>query len=178
MTDVLDTIPRVPQSASLALRAMPLEPMSIALSRLVRRMIRAHPGLLQRLGEHGNRRFAIDPTDLPLCLLIQPRAARGTVRVYRHPPASDARIAGPLAALLGLVHGTWDGDALFFSRDLVVEGDTSAALALRNAIDDAELDLGLEISAFAGPFARMLHPIIRFAERRTGLPLRRMEDPE
>ena len=53
----------------------------------------------------------------------------------------DARIAGPLAALIGLVHGAYDGDALFFSRDLVIEGDTAAVLALRNAIDNEELDL-------------------------------------
>ena len=55
--------------------------------------------------------------------------------------AWDARIAGPLAALIGLVHGAYDGDALFFSRDLVIEGDTEAVLALRNAIDNEELDL-------------------------------------
>ena len=177
MTDAFATISLVPQPLSLGLRAVPLAPMSVALSLLVRRVIRGHPGLLERLGEYGGRRFVVDPTDLPLCLLIQPNAARDVVRLYRQPPSADARIAGPLAALLGLVHGTWDGDALFFSRDLVIEGDTSAALALRNAIDDAELDLGTEISALAGPFGQMLRPIIAFAEHQTGMPLRRMEEP-
>ena len=47
-----------------------------------------------------------------------------------------ARIAGDLAALLGMVHGAFDGDALFFSRDLTVSGDTEAVVALRNALDD------------------------------------------
>jgi len=73
------------------------------------------------------------------------------------------------------VHGTWDGDALFFSRDLMIEGDTSAALALRNAIDDAELDLSVEIAGLGGPFARFLTPLIGLAERRTGMPLSRAE---
>jgi predicted lipid carrier protein YhbT len=42
--------------------------------------------------------------------------------------------------LVGMLDGSYDGDALFFSRDLVIEGDTSAVLALRNALDDAEID--------------------------------------
>ncbi|MBC7153557.1 MAG: SCP2 sterol-binding domain-containing protein [Rhodobacteraceae bacterium] len=177
MTDAFATISLVPQPLSLGLLAVPLAPMSVALSLLAGRVIRGHPGLLDRLGDYGGRRFVIDPTDLPLCLLIQPNAAHGAVRLHRQPPSADARIAGPLAALLGLVHGTWDGDALFFSRDLVIEGDTSAALALRNAIDDAELDLGAEISTLVGPFGQMLRQVIAFAERRTGMPLRRMEEP-
>ena len=177
MTESFASIPLAPPPAHLGLRALPLAPMSLALSALVRRLICSHPGLLERLGDYGSRRFVIDPTDLPLCLLLRPDAARGEVQVCRRPPPADARIAGPLAALLGLVHGTWDGDALFFSRDLVIAGDTSAALALRNAIDDAELDLGAEIAALAGPFAQMLHPVIVLAERRTGLPLTRTEDP-
>ena len=67
---------------------------------------------------------------------------------------ADCRIAGQLSALLGLVHGAVDGDALFFSRDLVIEGDTEAALALRNAVDDAELDLSEEIARLAPPWRR------------------------
>ncbi len=45
-----------------------------------------------------------------------------------------------MLVLIGLLDGTYDGDALFFTRDLVIEGDTAAVLALRNAIEDANLD--------------------------------------
>ena len=31
-----------------------------------------------------------------------------------------------------------DGDALFFSRDLMIEGDTEAVVCLRNALDDMD----------------------------------------
>ncbi|MFZ1469346.1 MAG: SCP2 sterol-binding domain-containing protein [Paracoccaceae bacterium] len=154
---------------------MPLAPIGLALSLLARRLITHHPGLIDRLGSYASCSFAIDPTDLPITLLMQPDRTAMRITLHRRPPVADARIAGPLAALLGLVHGTWDGDALFFSRDLVIEGDTSAALALRNAIDDAELDLGAEIAALTGPLARVLTPLIGFAERRTGMPLRRAE---
>jgi predicted lipid carrier protein YhbT len=65
--------------------------------------------------------------------------------------AWDARIAGPLAALIGMVQGGYDGDALFFSRHIVIEGDTEAVLALRNALDDAEIDLAAEMARLLGP---------------------------
>jgi predicted lipid carrier protein YhbT len=74
------------------------------------------------------------------------------------PPAHDARIAGPLSAFLAMMHGAEDGDALFFSRDLTVEGDTAAVLALRNAMDDAELDLTEELAALAGPLGGAAAP--------------------
>lgn len=173
MTVISQTIATVPVPLALALRAVPLAPMSLALAAVTRRILAGHPGILARLGDHAGCSFAIDPTDLPVSLLIRPDAPRALVRVCRSRPAADTCIAGPLAALLGLVHGRWDGDALFFSRDLVIEGNTSAALALRNAIDDAELDLGAEIAAMTGPLSRALGPVIALAERRTGLPLQR-----
>jgi predicted lipid carrier protein YhbT len=68
--------------------------------------------------------------------------------------------------LLAMVHGTLDGDALFFSRDITIEGDTNAVLAMRNAIDAAEIDLPSEIAALFGP----LGPVAR-ATARVALPI-------
>ncbi|WP_201772299.1 SCP2 sterol-binding domain-containing protein [Hoeflea sp. BAL378] len=154
---------------------VPLAPIAQALTVLARRLVTRHPGLISRLGPYVDSSFAIAPTDLPVTLLLRPHPTAMRITLHRDPPRADARIAGPLSALLGLVHGTWDGDALFFSRDLVIDGDTSAALALRNAIDDCELDLGAEIAGLSGPFGRLLMPFIDLAERRTGMPLRRAE---
>ncbi len=98
-----------------------------------RRFARQQPRLFRRLGQYGAARFVIDPTDLPLAILLEPREGDPKVSVQRA-PEGGARIAGPLAALLGLVHGAYDSDARFFSRDLVIEGDTEAVLALRAAV--------------------------------------------
>lgn len=87
----------------------------------------------------------------------------------------DARIAGPLSAFLAMMHGVEDGDALFFSRDLTVEGDTAAVLALRNAMDDAELDLTEELAGLSGPFGTPLRRVLAQAERSTGLALHRID---
>lgn len=170
------TIPRFPSPLARTLRFLPLSPVSLALTRLTRNMAGRHEAMFRRLGEHANATFLLDPTDLPVTLCLEPRAGRPKVTLHRRPPMADARIAGPLAALVGLVHGAYDGDALFFSRDLVIEGDTAAALALRNAVDDAELDLAAEIETLSGPFARPLHKLIELAERRTGVALTRHEE--
>lgn len=175
MPDTQAPFQTVPSPLAAGLWAMPLTPLAQALTMLARRLVAHHPGLIERLGVYTDRRFAIDPTDLPITLLLRPDRTAMRITLHRRPPIADARIAGPLAALLGLVHGVWDGDALFFSRDLVIEGDTAAALALRNAIDDAELDLGAEIAGISGPFARFLTPVIGFTERHTGMPLHRTE---
>lgn len=50
-----------------------------------------------------------------------------------------------------MLHGREDGDALFFSGALEISGDTSAVLALRNALDDAELDLTEELASWSPP---------------------------
>ena len=168
-------IPVFPRPLTAPLRLAPLAPMGLALTAIARRLIARHPSLIVRLGGYADARFAIDPTDLPLTLLMHPHPTHTRITLHRTPPEAEARIAGPLAALLGLVHGAYDGDALFFSRDLVIEGDTSAALALRNAIDDAELDLGAEVAGIAGPLRAVLAPLIAAVGRVTGIALTRVE---
>lgn len=155
---------------------MPLAPLSFALTAYSGRVAQHHPGLFNRLAEYNHTRFILDPTDLPFVICLEPNGGTPRVTVVRGQAQGAARIAGPLAALLGLVHGAFDGDALFFSRDLVIEGDTAAALALRNAVDDAELDLSQEITAMSGPLAAPLQRIFAFMERRTGVCLTRPDE--
>lgn len=158
------------------MRAMPLVPLSLSLTAYSRKIAQRHPGLFRRLGEYAHTNFVLDPTDLPFVICLDPNGGVPQVTVTRGPGKGAARIAGPLAALLGLVHGAYDGDALFFSRDLLVEGDTAAALALRNAVDDAEIDLSEEITRLSGPLAGPLQQICALIERRSGISLSRPEE--
>lgn len=169
----IQIFPRVP---AMMTRVLPAAPLSLALTQIARRIARQHPGLFSRLGEYDHAQFTLDPTDLPFVLHLEPQGGTPRVTVRRLAGQADARIAGPLSALIGLVHGAFDGDALFFSRDLVIEGDTAAALALRNAIDDAELDLRDEIAAMSGPLAAPVRRAIMLAERTTGVALSRYQE--
>lgn len=175
------SIPHFPSAGARLLAQLPPGPLSLILGRAARDMAEQHPGLFTRLGPHAQKRFLIDPTDLPFAFLLCPRPTRPSIEALSRsaPCRWDCRIAGPLAALIGMIHGAYDGDALFFSRDIAIEGDTEAALALRNATDDAEIDL---FDAVAGSFGapgramgRRLRPLTRVAERITGVALMRPE---
>lgn len=134
--------PHAPPLLALALRPLPLTLLQPLLAVLMRRIGKRHPGLYERLGSHATKRFGIAPTDLPFAFVVEPDPVRpAAAAVRRLPPRLDATIRGPLLGLIGMAEGTLDGDALFFSRTLVVEGDVEAVLALRNAIDDARIDL-------------------------------------
>ena len=171
------TLPGLPPLLGLALRPLPLAPLSLVLGRVTRHLARRHPVILRRLGAHGGCRFLIDATDVPAVLLLVPERLALSAHRRQAPPRHDARITGRLSAFLAMMHGTEDGDALFFSRDLMVEGDTAAVLALRNALDDAELDLGRDLAALAGPLGPGIGRLVQRAERLTGLALRRAEGP-
>ena len=65
-------------------------------------------------------------------LVLTPLPERPLLTAHRRSerPAHVAAIAGTFFNLLDMIDGTLDGDALFFSRDLQVSGDTEAVVAL------------------------------------------------
>ena len=175
------TIPQLPSAIRILVRPFPLPILALVMNRLARQMVRRHPSLFARLGEQATKCFQIDPVDLPFVFHVFPVPDAPRITLHRRGQARswDGRIAGSLAALIGMIHGAYDGDALFFSRDIVLEGDTAAVLALRNAIDDSELDLSEEFLAALGPLGRYLkpgvQPILGQLQKRTGFVLRRAE---
>jgi len=152
----LQTIP------GLLLAGVPLALLQPLLARIATHVARSRPELFARLGPHTDKLFLIDPIDLPFVLLLRPNAARPYLKARRRSerPHHDAAIAGTFLNLLDMMDGSLDGDALFFSRDLRVGGDTEAVVALRNALDDFEGSaLDNVVSAF-GPLSAPLRVVI------------------
>jgi len=161
---VLETmLARLALAAALPLPTGVLQP---ALDVMVSVLRRQHPGAFQRLTELPDAEVLIDPVDLPMAFVMRlgPKGMRLRL-AHRHAAAADAVIRGSLAHLLDLLEGRTDGDALFFSRDLSIEGDTAAVVALRNAVDGEDIDLAADLAAVLGPFARLLSPARRAALR-------------
>lgn len=142
--------------AGFAMRPLPAAFLQPVLDAAVAAIRRRHPGVFDRLAGLDDPVFLIDPVDLPLVFILRPnpQSPRLVAAKQADPSAFDAVIRGPLLKLIDLLEGRIDGDALFFSRELTIEGDTEAVVALRNAVDGAEIDLVGDILSRLGPLAR------------------------
>jgi len=140
------------------------------LSRIVKRIVRLHPGIFLRLGHNSHKTILINPTNLPVVFLVKPHPEKPSVRAYKNPHhlTYDASITGSLLTLLRMMDGRLDGDAVFFTRDLTIDGDTEAIVALRNALDDVDGSIADDIAAcfgFAGQAALNLMRRIDLKQR-------------
>jgi predicted lipid carrier protein YhbT len=163
---MLAQVPSLPPILQLVARPLPLLPLQMVFSSALARILAQHPRIFARMGEHAGKAFGLAPTDLPFGFVLRTPPGAARVTAVRQLPGSglDAVIRGPISALLGMVNGDYDGDALFFARIIVVEGDVEAVLALRNAVDDAGIDLLGAFLVGMGPLeqpARMLLPHTR-----------------
>ncbi len=142
-----------PNFLYVSLRPLPLAPLQPVLALLLDAVVWRHPLIFERLGKHAAKRFGLDPTDLPFAFVLDPQPGKTRIAAVRRLPQEglEARIAGPFSALIGLANGSFDGDALFFSRDITIEGDIEAIVALRNAMDDAGVNLVEDAAAYLGP---------------------------
>jgi predicted lipid carrier protein YhbT len=138
-----------------ALRPAPRPALQAAASLALTTLTRTHPDVFGRLEGLNNPDFLIDPADLPFRFHLRTALPRPSLRVLSDAEEPDrpvaATIRGPLPALIDLLEGRVDGDALFFSRALVVEGDMGAVVALRNAVDGAEISLAEDLLRPLGP---------------------------
>lgn len=165
--------------AGLAARPLPPVLLRPGLAVAMRLMARRHPGLFERLAGLGARRFLIDPVDLPFAFLLETGSGAPRLSALADRAKGDAGataiIRGSLLRLVDLLEGRVDGDALFFTRDLTIEGETEAVVALRNAIDAAEIDIRADLLSPLGPLAA---PARRLLDRAESLATRAVQDLE
>lgn len=163
----------LPSAVSLLLNVVPAAFPELVGSLALAKMLHRHPKLLGRLGEHASRTYAFVPTDIPFEFAVVPRL--GAVTAWRHGSRyrSDVRVSGPLVLLLALAEGRVDGDAEFFGRKIVIEGDMEAALALRNALENEGIDFTRDLAPdgfVRGPaeagLARLRNWLLSSEERR------------
>ncbi len=114
---------------------------------------RRHADAFGRL--ESDSTILVDPLDLPWRFMLRPGRTPPELKLVGRNTAvrADATIRAPVSALVALLEGRVDGDALFFARDLVIEGDTEAVVALRNAVDGADIRVVEDVLARLGPLA-------------------------
>ena len=150
------------------LRPVPVPLYRPFLRRIVRRVMRRHPNLFNRLGGSAGKMILVNPVNMPVVFLLEPCRENPRVTAFRHADdlQYDASVTGSLLTLLRMVDGRIDGDAVFFTRDLVIDGDTEAVVALRNALDDVEGSVADDIAACFGLPGRLALSVMRRMDAR------------
>lgn len=146
------------------LAPLPLPLLQPILGRIIRGAAKDRPELFNRLGFHQKKIYLIDPINMPFVFLLIPDATKPHLKACRRNralPEHDARIAGTFLTLMKMVDGQLDGDALFFTRDLIVEGDTEAVVVLRNALDDLDGSIIDDLADQFGPVGRAITSTLR-----------------
>lgn len=154
---------------------IPIGPFDRMLARLMRLLMRRHPGVFKRMRDYSGRSLLIVPDEIGFDFFLKFEGEKSSLTASRRSatPATDAVIRGALPGLIGLLEGREDGDALFFSRALTIEGDTALVLALRNAVDGAAIDLIEDLCSTLGPAAGPAEIVLRRAVS-VGAGLRRL----
>lgn len=147
---------------------LPLFLLQPLLGRVVRRIAVDNPGMFNRLGPHRQAIYLIDPTNMPFRLMLRPDPDNLMLRAIsnRGMPDHTARIGGTFLKLLQLMDTDEDGDALFFSRELDVTGNTEAVVCLRNALDDVEGSIAERVADIFGMPGRGALAALRRASAR------------
>lgn len=154
--------------AGLALRPVPYALLQPAFTKAIQQMHNRHGDVFERLIALGSPRYLIDPIDLPFSFIMDTNPASPALDILAEGADESvmdikASVRGPLLQLIELLEGRIDGDALFFSRDLVVEGDTEAVLGLRNAVDGADINVHEDLLDLFGPFSRPVDGLAQIA---------------
>ena len=145
----------------MALRPVPLALLQPLFDAILRLIQRHHTDILERMEPWADAVVCVDPIDLPFVLRLEPHPEHPRLTAHRKIDMDGvaATIRGPLETLVALAEGKVDGDALFFSRELVIEGDTEVVVALRNALDGAGITLIDDFAAALGPLGGLFRTL-------------------
>jgi len=159
---VHESYPALPYEAALSLIPPPI--LSRLVTLLAHVMRRRHPRLVAAFARLEPAVVHVAPTGARHRFAIAFDAGGVDIRLLPAADRSqaDATIHGKLAALIDLLEGRIDGDAMFFTRHIEITGATDVVVAVRNTLDREEIVMRDEIAALFGPLGR---PARRMARR-------------
>jgi predicted lipid carrier protein YhbT len=152
----------LPALIGLLLAPMPLFPLQFILSRMVKGITQRRPELFARLGEHVGSSYVIDVAELPFVLLLKPNPRKPELTAHRRRDniRGDASISGSFIDLFQILDGRGDSDAMFFSGNIKISGNTEAAVCLRYALDDLEGSVIEDLLHMGGPILMPAHLLL------------------
>lgn len=152
--------------AGLLTQPMPLYIVDKVLEHITVNLQKNHPSIIERLQIIEDKKFLISPTDLPFAIIITfLKNEIISVATKDENIETDVKIYGSISSLVKMLNGEVDGDALFFSRDLTIEGDTEALLALRNSMDADDINILYEMLDSFGILGSIIEKFIKPAKK-------------
>jgi predicted lipid carrier protein YhbT len=148
------------------LRPLPGFAQARVLEHLINRMFAGHA--LAQLQPLVGRRLLFCTPGAELELMMHIGEQR--VQISQHEGTSpDVTIRGDLMALTALCLGLEDSDSLFFSRRLLMTGDTSVGLMFKNILTNLDFDVRVELEqqlgkTMADSIWEMAHQAIKAVE--------------
>lgn len=115
---------------------------------------------MEEMGIIRDKLFLFCTPDKELELFMRVEQSRIHVSAYTG-ETPDVTIRGDLIALTSLCLGLEDSDTLFFSRRLLMTGDTSTGLLFKNLLANLDFDLRSELERRLGK--TMADTLLRFA---------------
>lgn len=117
------------------LRLMPLWVEAVVAGILSAAIVEAKPRFKARLKELKGKVFLFEARDIGkgFYLIIKEDDLEVRPHYSRDP---DVTMRGEVKVLVGLLLGRVDPDTVFFSRKLEINGDTAAAILLKNILSD------------------------------------------
>ncbi len=123
------------------LRTLPPTMLTALLRGISASLPRNHAPLVRRLARMAPARILFAPTDVPHRFLLSIATHGVTLTLADSGQVADVTMRGTLITLIDLLESRIDSDTVFFSRALVVSGDTNIAVGFRNTLDGESFNL-------------------------------------
>lgn len=151
-----------------ALAIIPAQALDRVVKIVLAKMQNRHSKLFANLARLPAATVHLNPNDTPFSFGLRLGPCSEPFYLLGAEEPCQASVTGTLEALIDMLEGRVDGDTLFFSRDIVVTGDTEIIVGLRNTLDREEICLMDEIVALCGPFAKPAGLALDFAGHLAG----------
>ena len=131
-----------------------------AIDSLTAYFTKIHPGVVDRMSDYAPARIVLNPTDMPFYFLAEFTKSNFHI-LYIENDDIDLQEITTISAtfdfFLKMLERQSDGDALFFSRQLMIEGDTTIVVALRNILEAENVNINDDINETFGTLSPMVN---------------------
>lgn len=134
--------------------------LQIGIDKLTNLFVKQHPRVISKMAKFTPCRMVLIPIDMPFCFFVEFTPDDLNINIIDNNAFSGDNltcIKSSLELFVKMLEGNLDGDALFFSRKLSIEGDTTSIVALRNILEAESINIKDDIEETLGVFSKLFY---------------------